>query len=30
LTDGVNWPHRVLGAAGLGYFVVAVGQGLGA
>jgi hypothetical protein len=28
VTDGVNWPRRVLGGAGLGYFVVAVGQSL--
>ena len=30
LTDGVNWVRRVLGALGLGYVVVKVGEALGA
>jgi len=29
-TSGVNWPHRVLGAAGFVYVVVHVAQALGA
>jgi ABC-type enterochelin transport system permease subunit len=30
LTAGVNWPHRVLGAAGLVFVVAMVGQAFGA